>query len=298
MLDLQARVRFHEVKAAFRVHQELEGARVGVLHRLGGVDDDAAHLLPHFVAERGRRRLLDELLVAPLDRALALAEMDHRAVVIAENLELDVPRRLDVLLDVDVGDAERRLRLALRGLHRVRQLRRRPHDAHAAAAAAGRRLHDHRIADLLRELERLLLVVDRAVAARENRHAGLLHHAARARFVAHQADRLRIGPDELDVARLAHFGEVRALGEKPVAGVDCVGAGDFRRADHGGDVQVAVGAARRPDADVLVGELDVQLVLVRLGVDRDRLDAELAARVDDPQRDFPAVRDQYLLEHG
>ena len=79
-----------------------------------------------------------------LDRALALAEVDHVAVVIAENLELDVARRLDVLLDVDVADAERRLGLALRRLDRVRQLARRAHDAHAAAAAAGGRLDDHR----------------------------------------------------------------------------------------------------------------------------------------------------------
>jgi hypothetical protein len=73
------------------------------------------------------------------------------------------------IFDVDVADAERRLGLALRGLDRVRQLRRRPHHAHAAPAAAGRRLDDHRIADLLGELERLLLVVDRAVAARQDR---------------------------------------------------------------------------------------------------------------------------------
>ena len=38
MLDLQARVRFHEVEAAVRIHQELERAGVRVLHRLGGVD--------------------------------------------------------------------------------------------------------------------------------------------------------------------------------------------------------------------------------------------------------------------
>ena len=56
--------------------------------------------------------------MAALDRALALAEMDDVAVLIAEDLELDVARRLDVLLDVDVADAERRFRLALRGLQR------------------------------------------------------------------------------------------------------------------------------------------------------------------------------------
>ena len=93
-----------------------------VLHGLGGVDDDGAHLPAHLFGERRRRRLLDQLLVPPLNRALALAEVNQVAEVVAQDLELDVPRRLDVLLDVDVADAERRLGLALRGL-----------DAHAAA---------------------------------------------------------------------------------------------------------------------------------------------------------------------
>ena len=150
----------------------------------------------------------------------------------------------------------------------------------------------------LATFERLVFVLDRAVAAGQNRHAGLLHHAARARLVAHQPDHLRIGADELDVAGFADLGEIRALRQESVAGMDRVGAGDLGRADHGRHVQVAVGAARRPDADVLVGELDVQRVLVGLGIDGDRLDAELAARVDDPQRHFAAIRDQDLLEHA
>src|SRR5437867_10948332 len=101
--------------------------------------------------------------MAPLDGALALAEMDDGSVMVAEDLELDVARTLDVLLDVDVADAERRLRFALRGLDRVRQLVRGAHDAHPASAAAGRRLDDDRIAELLRQLERLLLAVERTV---------------------------------------------------------------------------------------------------------------------------------------
>ena len=67
---------------------------------------------------------LEQLLVPPLDRALALAEVHDRAVMIAEHLELDVARVLDVLLDVDVADAEGRFRLALRGLQRLAQLAR------------------------------------------------------------------------------------------------------------------------------------------------------------------------------
>ena len=105
------------------------------------------------------------------------------------------------------------------------------------------------------------------------------------------------GPDELDVAGLADFGEVRALGQEPVAGMDRVGAGDLGGAQHRRHVEIAVGAPRRTDADVLVGEPDVQRVLVGLGVHRDGLDAELAAGADDAQRDLPAVGDQDFLEH-
>src|SRR3989442_9153944 len=76
-----------------------------------------------------------------------------------------------------------------------------------------------------------------------------------------------------------------------------VGPGDFSRADDGRDVEVAVGASRRADADVLVGIFHVQRVLVRLGIDGDRLDAELAARHDHAQRALPTIGDQNFLEH-
>src|SRR4051812_49171705 len=106
-----------------------------------------------------------------LNGALALAEMDDAAVLIAENLELDVARRLDVLLEIHVGDAEGRFRLALRRLERVRQLAAVADDAHAASAAAGCRLDDDGIADVLGDLEGLLFALDRAVAAGQDGHA-------------------------------------------------------------------------------------------------------------------------------
>src|SRR5581483_362942 len=50
----------------------------------------------------------------------------------------------------------------------------------------------------------------------------------------------------------------------------------------------------RPDRVRLVGVADVQRVAVHLGVHRDRIDADLAASTDDPDRDLAAVRDQDL----
>ncbi len=137
--------------------------------------------------------------------------MHDVAEVVADHLELDVPGRLDVLLEVHVADAERSLSLALRGLVRVRQFTCRPDDAHAASAATGRSFDDDGIADLLRGLQSLLFAFDETFTARKNGDPRLLHHATRTGLVAHQTDHLRIRTDELDVAGLADFGQVRAL---------------------------------------------------------------------------------------
>ena len=51
--------------------------------------------------------------MATLDRALALAEREHRAVLVREELNLDVTRPLDVALAEDGVVAEGRFRLAL-----------------------------------------------------------------------------------------------------------------------------------------------------------------------------------------
>ena len=61
--------------------------------------------------EAGSGGLLDELLVAPLDRAVALAEHGHTAAV-PEDLRLDVAGALEVALAEHRAVAERRLGLA------------------------------------------------------------------------------------------------------------------------------------------------------------------------------------------
>ena len=97
-----------------------------------------------------------------------------------------------------------------------------------------------------------------------------------------------------------HFSQIRAnfgvLGEKAVARVDRVGAGDLGGGDDRRDVEVALRRAARADAHRLVGEAHVERARVGLGVHGDGADAELAARADDAQRDLAAVRDEDLLE--
>ena len=112
VLDLQARVHLEEVELAVLV-QHLDGAGVHVAARDRDLHRGFAHRAPGRVGDRRRRRLLDQLLVPALRRAVAVAEVHGVAVRVAEDLELDVPRPGQVALDVALGPAEVRLRLAL-----------------------------------------------------------------------------------------------------------------------------------------------------------------------------------------
>ena len=93
MLHLHARVHLDEVELAGLVHQELDRAGVGVARlRDGACAAPRRDLGALRVGHRGRRRFLQQLLVAPLDAALALAQNFHVAVLVGQHLKFDVPR--------------------------------------------------------------------------------------------------------------------------------------------------------------------------------------------------------------
>ena len=108
--------------------QELDraGAVVAGLRADGlGRGVDALALL---VGEERRGRLLDQLLVAPLQRAVAGADDDDVAVRVGEHLRLDVARLVEELLDEALAAAERRRRPRAR---RSRTARRSPPSSRA-----------------------------------------------------------------------------------------------------------------------------------------------------------------------
>ena len=277
VLDLDAAVQLEEVEVA-AVEHELGRAGARVADRAREAHGRIAHRRAEQRIERRRRRFLEHLLVPPLDRALALAERDHVAVRVAEQLDLDVPRPLDVALCEHAVVAERRLRLAPRRLERVRQLVVRAHDAHAAPAAAGRRLEEQREPELLR------------LAGLDDRHARLGGDPLRLELVAAGAQRVGSRADPNEPGGVDRLCEIGALGEEPVAGMDRVGARLLRRADVLLRVQV------RRDLDRLVGRARVQRAAVVGRDDRDRADAQRTARPEDAHRDLAAVRHEQLAD--
>src|SRR5690606_4148359 len=120
--------------------QELDGARADVLDGLRPAHGRVAHSRAELGRECGRGRLLDQLLVPPLDRAVALAEVHHPPVLVAQDLELDVARPGEVLLDVDAFVAEGRSRLVPGEPELADEVALLARDPHPLSAPARRRL--------------------------------------------------------------------------------------------------------------------------------------------------------------
>src|ERR1700730_2164760 len=82
-----------------------------------------------------------------LQRAVALAQVNDPALAVAEDLDLDVPRPLEVAFEVDVAASEERSRLVLCDRQHASELVAIARDLHAAAAAASRGFDQDRVTD-------------------------------------------------------------------------------------------------------------------------------------------------------
>ena len=297
MLDLQPRVHLEEVEALVLADHELDRAGALVVDRLGQLHRLLAHGLARLVADEGRRRLLDHLLVAPLDRAFALVEVDHVALRIAQHLDLDVARLLDELLDEDPVVAEAVAGLVAAGGEAVEGVLVVEGHAQALAAAAGRGLDHHRVADLAGNLDRALGRLDGVVPAGNGVDLGFVGQLLGGDLVTHGGNRRVLRADEDDALFFHLAGEGLVLGQEAVARVHRLGAGGLAGRDDAVGLQVAVAAGGAADVHRLVGQLDMAGVLVGVGVDGHREDAHLLGGLDHSASNLTAIGDQDLLEH-
>ena len=215
--------------------------------------------------------------MATLDRAVAFAERDERAGGVGEELDLDVARPLDVALAEHAIVPEGGRRLPLSGCERLFELLGSADDSHSATPAARGGLDDQRVADLL------------GLSVWHDGHAGLSGDLLCGELVAAAAQRLGRRPHKGDPGGLDRLGELGALGEEAVAGMD----GVCRR--------LACGMHDRAGGEVA---LDLQNAVGRARVERlpivgrchgHRLDVEPAARAEDPHGDLAPVRDEQPL---
>ena len=158
---------------------------------------------------------------------------------------------------------------------------------------------------LLRVLARLLDRLDRAVAPRRDRHAGLLGHQLGLDLVAQRAHHVAGRADEHQPHLLDHVRERGVLGDEAPAGPDGVGLGRDQRLLEAlvvevgaGPLAVLVDGRGRAEVVGLVGVADEHRAAFGLGVERDDADrivralgVELADGMDETHRGLAAIDD-------
>ena len=98
MLHLKPSIHFEEIEGPVFVHDELHRAGIAIAGLARDRDRRRRHALARGLAQGRRRSLLDDLLVAPLCRAVAISDRYDGAALVGEHLHLDVARPFDEAL--------------------------------------------------------------------------------------------------------------------------------------------------------------------------------------------------------
>jgi len=302
MLDLQARVGLDKGKgrvaaSVVGVDQEFKGAEIVVADLFGQAHGGRRQPIAQPRMESRTRRDLDQLLVAPLNRAFALPQMADAARAVAEHLDFEMAGAGDQLLDVDLGVAKGRARLGTASRVRLFKLVGAGDRAHPAAPAADHRFDHHRaaVADRLEKRPRLL-ERGRPRRAGQHGHAGAFGQGACLHLVAEQFEHFRTRADKGQAGLRAAPREVGVLAQKAVPRMDRVAS----RGPRGGDNLVAVeigGGARATQGHGGVGLARVQRVGIVGGKYGDRAEAHLGGGAHHANRDLAAVGNQELRRH-
>ena len=218
VLDLDARVHLDEEPVVLvHVIEELDGARVVVADAFGEIHRSVAKLLAYLRIQVHRRRDFDDFLISALHRAIALVKVHDIAMLVSEDLDLDVFGAGNVAFEENCRIAKRILRLVLCLAQKALQKRGLFHHPHATTTAAEGSLDDQRKTNFVRCLERLIRIGDRLLGAGQRWHLIAMRQRPRRGLVAHVFQQLRRWPDECDALTRTCSCELSIFRKKSIA---------------------------------------------------------------------------------
>ena len=215
---------------------------------------------------------------------------------VGEDLDFDMARLFNELLDIEIIIAEGGKSLAAGSLDRGRKLFFLSDQPHSFAATAGTRLHHHGKANLMCKIDGLF-IGQRLGSTRHDGHAGLLHGLARRHLVPHRTHDIATRTDKRDPLLGTEICKIAVLCQEPVAGVNRIRTTPLGNLNDSVHHQVRVSRRRCSARIRFIGESHMQGISVDVGIDRDRFYAQLATGADDPYGDLSAIGNQNLLEH-
>ncbi len=203
MLHLNAWIHFDEIPAAgVGIHQEFDSSSVSVSGGFGERDGGVGERRSDGRSERNGGRYFDNFLIAALDRAIALEQVQDIAVMIGQDLDFYVAGAPDVALQKDGIVSERRAGFLARFLHACFKFLGLFDDAHASAAAAERRFDDQGVADFCAQSLGFGEIGHGIGGARDHRDSSFHRQVASRGLVPQEFQEIGAGADEGDAGPL------------------------------------------------------------------------------------------------
>lgn len=216
----------------------------------------------------------------------------HDVGAVAQDLHLDVSRPSNESFEVHASVTERRRGLLLRGGQSVTQLVVAVRDSDPASAAAGGRLDQNGITDIVSDSSCRVDVPNESVASRYYGYTRLPSGGDGLRLVAHLCDGGRIRTDPHEARRFDCACEAGILGKEAIAWMDGVGVTGACCVEQRIVIQVALLGMRWTDSYGLVGEVDGRRLAIRIAVRRDRGYAQFLCCANGPKCNLSTTDDQ------
>ena len=166
--------------------------------------------------------------------------MHDIAVLVCDDLDLDVPRPIDVTLKINPRVPKGRLSLCLRLGDRVLQRSFVDGDPHPFAPTPCGGLDQNRKTNLASRPDRVLLAFNQSITARDDRDPRGDRHLPGGIFIAKLLHSLRTRTDELKIATAANFVEMRIFRQKTIARMDRVGLAQLGCGNHTIDPEITI----------------------------------------------------------
>ena len=236
--------------------------------------------------------------MTPLNRTLALVEIQDVTVRVADQLNFNMARLFNKFLNEDTVIAKAvsgfvtATGKALQSFFVIES------HAQALATAARRRFDHDGVTNAFGNLHCTLWSFNRIINARNTVHTGLARQLFRFNFVAHGGNGVMLGADEGNALFFTALGELSVFAQETVARMDSLGAGLFASSNDFFSQQVALAAWRRTDVDGFICELNMPRIFIGVGIHRHRLDAHFLGRSNDTARNFTAVGNEDFGKHS
>ncbi|SKU05381.1 Uncharacterised protein [Mycobacteroides abscessus subsp. abscessus] len=288
MLHLEPGIHLHEVVrlGCIAIEDEFDRAGAEISHTARDLTRCLAHSGAQLWGQQRRRSLFDDLLMPALQAALALAQVHHVAVGVAEYLNLDMPGASKIALHQQGVIAEEGGSLAPRCDQCVRNSAQVVYHPHALTATARGGFDDQRDPDFLRG-ENQLGIGERSDAAGHHGFAGRGHRVLGPDLVAHGVHGFGRRPHEDNPRGLTRTDEICILRNESIPRVNSLCPGLLGSADDGIDVEITRGIG----AEAHGGIAGPQVIGVAVGIHSDGTNPHGPQCRRDADRDLAAVCD-------